>query len=130
MASTTAPIATQHAIAAAKSILLDVFNERDPEKRLSAMHRWYSPNISFYDSENFVHGDFEKISEIAGNLLQMNPSDDFVPEKRMHVVANMAMLDWTWGHVKGGDIFVFDQDGKVEQHWVRVNGLSDVSLEV
>jgi hypothetical protein len=36
--------------------LLDVFNERDPERRAAAMSAVYSPDITFYEPEEAIEG--------------------------------------------------------------------------
>ena len=76
--------------------LLEVFNERDYDRRLEAAQRTYAEEIEFYDPEGHVIGQ-EAIVTKAQGLLDGAPEFVFSPAGPVRIVDNMGYLPWNLG---------------------------------
>ena len=89
--------------------LLEVFNERDPERRAAAIARTYAPDVVFADPEGSVTG-HAAINEKAQALLDGAPGFVFRPSSPVYFGPDLACLTWEFGPegqepvVKGVDI--------------------------
>jgi len=97
--------------------LLTIFGERDASKRLEAMGRLYTDDITFADHEGVVSG-FEAINAKIEALLAGAPGFVFTVAGPVHEVQDLATLDWNFGPagqapvVSGTDI-VTVRDGRI-----------------
>ena len=77
--------------------LLDVFNERDPERRADAIAEVYSPSIRFYEQDEVVSGT-GALSQRVQQLLDGTPPDwVFVPAGNISVNHDLGRLSWALG---------------------------------
>jgi hypothetical protein len=89
--------------------LLEVFNERNPERRSAAVARTYAPDVVFSDPEGTVSGR-EAIYDKAQALLDGAPGFVFRPSGPVYFGPDLACLAWEFGPegqepvVKGVDI--------------------------
>jgi len=89
--------------------LLEIFNERDFDRRLAAAQRTYSENVEFYDPEGSAHGREEIVAKAQG-LLDGAPDFVFSPAEPVYITNNLGHLAWNFGPegappvVKGIDI--------------------------
>jgi len=109
-----------------RSNLERVFNERDDDKRRTAIDDLFVEQPVMYEPTNIVKGR-EAISRVAGDLLkQFGPAFRFVPEGAAVGHHGLAHLSWHAGPeggpvtVTGADVAIFD-DGKISQLWVLLN---------
>jgi len=80
--------------------LLEVFGERDPERRRAAIARTYTPDVEFSDPEETVTG-HEAIHAKAEAILAGAPDFAFSPGGPLHVVHNLGYLPWHFGPADG-----------------------------
>ena len=74
--------------------LLAVFNERDPQQRLSVIRRNYAADIEWADAEETVVGQ-DRLHEKAQALLDGQLAGlSFTQSGPVHQVANMGYLAW------------------------------------
>jgi hypothetical protein len=76
--------------------LLDVFNERDPERRWAAVERTYAPDVRFLDPDEVVEGR-EALHAKAGRLLDQAPGFVFTAAGAVMVNHDMGHLAWNLG---------------------------------
>ncbi|MGW6374836.1 nuclear transport factor 2 family protein [Rhodococcus sp. NPDC055112] len=69
--------------------LLAVFNERDPQRRLTVVRRNYAPDVRWADPEETVVGQ-DRLHEKAQELLEPSPSDVVVDAERAVVAAGYS----------------------------------------
>ena len=103
-----------------------VFNERDDEKRRTAIAELYVEEPIMYEPTNIVPGRSE-ISRVAGELLkQFGPTFRFVPDGVAVGHHGLARLAWHAGPdqgpiaVTGADVAEFE-GGKISRLWVLLN---------
>jgi hypothetical protein len=117
----------------ARNNLLGIFNERDEAKRLTAMESTYSRSFVLIEPEMETTG-FEAISKIITDLLKSHPNWSFKPVGKVWISHNLVTLDWNFAQekslhgIKGKDVFLVDDTGKIEKLWVFVEGPSDVPV--
>ena len=109
-----------------RSNLERVFNERDPERRSSALAELYGASPVMYEPTAVVEGR-EAIADVAGKLLeQFGPTFTFVPDGVGVGHHGMASLRWHAGP-KGGPIAVTGTDtaevvdGRISKLWVLLD---------
>ncbi|BCY08160.1 nuclear transport factor 2 family protein [Actinoplanes sp. L3-i22] len=97
--------------------LLDVFNERDGDRRRAAIGRVYAPGVTFADPDETVTG-HEALDAKAQQILDGSPGFVFTTTGPIHVVQDLGYLAWGFGprgeppvvrgidvaHVAGGKI--------------------------
>jgi hypothetical protein len=88
--------------------LLDVFNERDPERRSSAMAEIYAEDVTFTDPGGVVTG-HEAIGRKAQEILDGAPGFVFSPAGPSRQSGDLALLSWRFGPA-GGDPVVTGTD--------------------
>ena len=82
--------------------LLDVFNERDPERRARAIAATYAEDVVWYDPEGPVTGR-AALHAKAQALLDGAPGFVFAPRGPLHVsTGDLGALAWQFGPA-GGD---------------------------
>ena len=97
--------------------LLDVFNQRDGERRRAAMERTYVAEVRFSDPEDSVTG-HEALDAKAQQILDGAPGFVFRPAGDVRVNHDLGYLAWTFGPegqppvVRGVDIALV-QDGLI-----------------
>ncbi|GIF67394.1 hypothetical protein Ais01nite_54290 [Asanoa ishikariensis] len=79
-----------------KANLLEVFNERDRERRRAAIGRTYVADVRFTDPEETVVG-HDAVDAKAARLLDDSPEFAFTPEGSIHVVDDLGYLAWSFG---------------------------------
>ncbi len=100
-----------------RSNLLEVFAERDPERRWAAIGRSYTEDVTFTDPDGHFAG-WQALSDRAQELLDGAPPDAvFEEDGPRYVGADMAALAWRFGPpgkpiVRGVDVLRI-RDGRV-----------------
>jgi hypothetical protein len=100
--------------------LMEVFGERDPEKRAEAMKRTYTETVVFLDPDEVVTG-HAALSAKAQKILDEAPGFVFAPDGPIYENHDMGFLAWQFGPegaapvVRGFDACFLDGDllGKV-----------------
>ena len=99
------------------SNLLEVFSERDPERRWAAIGRTYTTDVKFIDPDGEFAG-WQALSDRAQELLDgASAVDVFEEDGPAYVGADMAALAWRFGPpgkpvARGVDILTI-RDGRV-----------------
>lgn len=89
--------------------LLEVFNERDGDRRRAAIVRTYVADVRFSDPEDTAVG-HDAVDAKAQRLLDESPEFVFIPDGSIHVSDNLGYLAWGFGPlgkppiVRGADI--------------------------
>lgn len=97
--------------------LLEVFGERDPERRREAIARTYTEDVEFVDPDEIATG-WEALDAKAQRLLDGAPGFVFSPAGRIYVNHDMGYLAWNLGPegqppvVRGVDT-CFIRDGRI-----------------
>lgn len=97
--------------------LLEVFNERDAERRRAAIERTYTPDVRFLDPDGIVTGR-DALDAKAGRLLHQSPGFAFSAAGPVLVNHDLGYLAWNLGPegsppvVRGMDI-AFVADGLI-----------------
>ena len=76
--------------------LLEVFNERDDERRRAAIARIYRPDVQFSDPEETVTG-HEALDAKAQRILAGAPGFVFTPAGPVRVTQDLGYLEWRFG---------------------------------
>ena len=76
--------------------LLEVFNERDTDRRRAAIARTYAPEVTFSDPEETVVG-HDALNAKAQGLLDQKPDFVFSPGGQVHVINDLGYLAWNFG---------------------------------
>ena len=96
---------------------LEVFSERDPEKRRAAIERTYAEDVRFVDPEGEVVGR-EALNERAQKIFDAVPADFVLEEDGLgYVSPDTAVRPWRFGPpgspaVRGIDVLTV-RDGSV-----------------
>jgi hypothetical protein len=104
--------------------LLEVFAERDAERRAAAIERIYAPDVSFADPEDVVTG-HAALAAKAQKLLDDAPGFVFAPGGPVRVVQDLGYLAWTFGPegappvVQGADVGLV-RDGRIVSLWTML----------
>lgn len=104
--------------------LLEVFGERDPERRLAAIRRTYTEDVVFADPEGSVQG-HEALHAKAQAILDGAPGFTFQPDGGLYQVESMGYQAWALGPageaavVRGVDMG-FVRDGLLEKVYTVV----------
>ncbi|NHC16286.1 nuclear transport factor 2 family protein [Motilibacter deserti] len=99
--------------------LLEVFNERDPERRRAAIARTYAPDVQFLDPDDTVTG-HAALDAKAQKILDGAPSFVFTPAGAAYENNDLGYLAWSLGP-EGGDPVVrgvdiaFVEDGLISR---------------
>lgn len=103
-----------------------VFNERDAQKRIAAVHELFAGTPTMYEPTGIVTGP-AAISEVAGALLdQFGPDFAFVPEGTAVGHHGLGYLRWHAGPgdgptvVSGVDVAEISE-GKIVRLWVLLD---------
>lgn len=97
--------------------LFEVFGERDPDRRLTAIRRTYTADVSFFDPDAAVSG-HEALSAKAQEILDGAPGFVFSVAGAVRVNHGLGYLPWGFGPdgqppvVTGVDIALV-QDGLI-----------------
>jgi SnoaL-like protein len=89
--------------------LLEVFGERDPDRRRAAIARICAPDVEFADPEETVVG-HAALDAKAQGILDQAPGFVFAPDGPVRVVQDLGYLAWGFGPqggppvVRGADI--------------------------
>jgi len=110
-----------------RSNLERVFNERDDDKRRSAIAELFAEEPVLYEPTKVVRGR-DEINRVAGELLeQFGPTFRFVPQGVVVGHHGLAHLSWHAGP-EGGPVAVTGADvaqienGRIASLWVLLNG--------
>ncbi|MEU8821639.1 nuclear transport factor 2 family protein [Actinoplanes sp. NPDC048796] len=76
--------------------LLEVFGERDPEKRATAIREIYAEDVTFADPDEVVVG-WDALDRKAQGLLDKAPGFVFAAVGEVRVVQDLTMLAWQFG---------------------------------
>lgn len=76
--------------------LLDVFGERDPERRRAAIARTYAADVKFSDPDEVIVG-HDALDAKAQALLDQAPAFVFSPAGPVYVNQDMGYLAWNLG---------------------------------
>ena len=76
--------------------LLDVFNERDPERRIAAIARTYTDDVVFSDPDGTVTGR-EALNNKAQKLLDKAPDFVFTAGGPIYENHDLGYLAWHFG---------------------------------
>jgi len=76
--------------------LLEVFGERDRERRRAAIARTYAEDVLFYDPEGVVMG-HEALDEKVQSLLDGAPGFVFRPAGPLRESHDLGLLGWEFG---------------------------------
>jgi len=83
-----------------RELLLDnlfaVFNVRDPKRRMKAIARNYTENITWTDPDATTHG-HEELNERASELLDGLPGFVFAAAGPVHVSGDLGLLAFNMG---------------------------------
>ena len=99
--------------------LLEVFGERDPERRMAAIRRTYTPDVVAADPDGEVVG-YEALSAKAQSILDQSPDFVFQVDGTVYQVADALYLGWALGPegaapvVRGAD-FALVRDGRMSR---------------
>lgn len=97
--------------------LLEVFGQRDPQRRWAAIGRTYTEDVTFTDPDGDFVG-WQALSDRAQELLDgSSPADVFEPDGPAYVGTDAAAMAWRFGPpgqpvARGVDILTI-QDGHV-----------------
>jgi len=109
-----------------RSNLERVYNERDAEKRLTAIADLFVPVPILFEPDAIIEGQ-AALSEVAGKLLeQFGPTFAFVPDGVAVGHHGFACLRWRGGPKNGptavtGTDAAEIVDGKISKLWVLLN---------
>lgn len=100
--------------------LLEIWNERDAEKRLGAMRQIYADDIEFYESEETpVFIGHQRINDLIGKLqADWAPEFEFTETEETRANGNLQIASWTLGIpgqtpvAKGKDVALVE-NGKI-----------------
>jgi hypothetical protein len=76
--------------------LLDVFNERDGERRRAAIAGTYAPQVRFADPDEVTVG-HDALDAKAQKILDDSPGFVFSPGGPIRVNHDLGYLDWNFG---------------------------------
>jgi hypothetical protein len=76
--------------------LLEVFNERDPERRREVIARTYTDDVQFVDHDGIVVG-HDALHATAQGVLDRAPGFVFAPDGAVRVSDDLGYLPWTLG---------------------------------
>ena len=76
--------------------LLDVFNERDGERRRAAISRTYAPGVRFFDPDEIVEG-HDALDAKAQKILDDAPGFVFTPAGPVRINHDLGYLGWNFG---------------------------------
>ena len=106
--------------------LLDVFNERDAERRAAAIAAVYSPDVTFYEPDDAIHGPAALGARVQ-QLLDGAPGWVFRPAGAASANHDLGRLTWHFGPeggpvvVTGTDVALVD-DGRIRSLYVFIHG--------
>ncbi len=104
--------------------LLDVFNERDPERRVAVISAVYSPDIIFYEPEEAIEGP-AALDRKVQQMLDGAPGWVFRPAGEVSANHNLGRLTWHFGPdgeppvVTGTDVAIID-NGRIRSLYVFI----------
>ncbi|MFJ6651554.1 nuclear transport factor 2 family protein [Microbacterium sp. NPDC091313] len=99
--------------------LLEVFGERDPQRRRAAIERIYTDDVEFLDPDEITTG-LDALDAKAQRLLDQAPGFVFSPAGPVYVNHDMGYLAWNFGPegeapvVRGVDT-CFIRDGRISR---------------
>ncbi|XVV15476.1 nuclear transport factor 2 family protein [Actinoplanes sp. CA-131856] len=105
--------------------LLEVFGQRDPEKRAKAIRETYAEDVTFADPDGVVTG-WDNLDRKAQDLLDKAPGFVFAPVGEVRVVQDLTMLAWQFGPegaapvVSGVDICIV-ADGRIRKLYTSLD---------
>lgn len=79
-----------------RATLLEVFDERDGERRRAAIARTYAPDVRFSDPDEVVVG-HAALDAKAQGILDGAPDFVFSPAGKVHVSDDLGYLAWNFG---------------------------------
>jgi hypothetical protein len=88
--------------------LLEVFNQRDPQPRASAIDEVYSPDIVFYEQDDIISG-AEALQARVQQLLDDAPGFVFEPVGQPAINHDMGRQRWKFGPPDGPPV-IFGTD--------------------
>ncbi|WP_456846184.1 nuclear transport factor 2 family protein [Cellulomonas sp. P5_C6] len=104
--------------------LLEVFGERDPDRRSDAIRRTYSPDVVFVDAEGETRG-HDALHAKAQAILDGAPGFAFRPSGEIYQVGDLGYLAWELGPAGGPPVVSgvdmgFVRDGRLAQVYTVV----------
>ena len=106
--------------------LLEVFGERDPDRRRAAIERTYHPGVRFFDPDEAVTG-HAALHAKAQQILEGAPGFVFTPDGDVQVNHDLGYLRWRLGPegqppvVRGVDIALVE-DGLIATVYTFLTG--------
>ncbi|GIE83485.1 hypothetical protein Aph02nite_94350 [Actinoplanes philippinensis] len=107
--------------------LLEVFNERDPERRRAAITRTYAPGVRFADPEEVVVR-YDALDAKAQKILDEAPGFVFSPDGPLLISHDLGHLPWAFGPegrppvVRGIDIALIADGLITHVHTLLITG--------
>jgi hypothetical protein len=98
-----------------KMSLLDIWNERDNNRRIQAIESIYVDNSRFFEQEEVING-HNGLNEFINKLHAQFPADFKFTVLAAHVNHNAGRLSWEFGQegqpaaVTGMDLVIFEGD--------------------
>jgi hypothetical protein len=105
--------------------LLDVFNERDAERRAAAIAAVYSADVTLYEPDDAIHGPAALGAKVQ-QLLDGAPGWVFRPAGKASVIHDLGRLTWHFGPeggpavVIGTDVAIV-HDGRIRSLYVFIH---------
>jgi SnoaL-like domain len=104
--------------------LLEVFGERDPDRRLEAIRRTYTPDVVFADAEGQLQG-HDALHAKAQGILDGAPDFVFRPAGDVYEVQDLGYLAWELGPPDGAAVVSgvdmgFVRDGRLARVYTVV----------
>jgi len=104
--------------------LLEVFGERDADRRLEAIRRTYTPDVVFADAEGQLEG-HDALQAKAQEILDGAPGFVFRPAGDVYQVQDLGYLAWELGPADGAPVVSgvdmgFVRDGRLARVYTVV----------
>lgn len=106
--------------------LLEVFNERDADRRAAAIAAVYTPDVTFHEPDAAIHGP-AALGVRVQQLLDRAPGWVFQPSGTASVNHDLGRLTWRFGPeggpavVTGMDVAIVDA-GRIRALYVFIDG--------
>jgi hypothetical protein len=107
--------------------LIEVFGERDPQRRRAAIERTYTPDVVFLDPDEIVEG-WDALDAKVQKLLDGAPDFVFSPAGPVYVNHDLGYLAWGFGPegnppaVRGVDACFFREGRIAKMYTILLTG--------
>jgi SnoaL-like domain len=98
--------------------LLDVFGEKDPERRRAAINEIFSEDCVFYDPSGGVYRGRDEIDRVAGAIRAAHPDFRYQPIAGPDELGDGGRIQWVSGRLGeapayAGTDFIVARDGRI-----------------